>query len=32
MDLDALRQMVTKNPMGFLGRYGFVNTLLQEHC
>jgi hypothetical protein len=32
MDLDALRQMVTKNPTGFLCRYGLGNTLIQEHC
>ena len=30
MDLDALRQMVTKNPKGFLGRYGLGNKLIQE--
>lgn len=30
MDLDALRQMVTKNPKGFLGRYGLGNKLVQE--
>lgn len=30
MDLEAFRQMVTKNPKGFLGRYGLGNKLLQE--
>lgn len=30
MDLDAFRQMVTKNPRGFLGRYGLGNKILQE--
>ncbi len=30
MDIDAFRQMVTKNPKGFLGRYGLGNKLLQE--
>lgn len=30
MDLDAFRQMVAKNPEGFLGRYGLGNKLLQE--
>jgi predicted Zn-dependent protease len=30
MDLDAFRQMVVKNPKGFLGRYGLGNKLLQE--
>ena len=30
MDLDAFRQMVTKNPKGFLGRYGLGNKLIQE--
>lgn len=30
MDLDAFRQMVAKNPKGFLGRYGLGNKLLQE--
>ncbi len=30
MDIDAFRQMVAKNPKGFLGRYGLGNTLLQE--
>ena len=30
MDIDAFRQMVAKNPKGFLGRYGLGNKLLQE--
>jgi Flp pilus assembly protein TadD len=30
VDLDALRQMVIKNPQGFLGRYGLGNKLIQE--
>ena len=30
MDLDAFRQMVDKNPQGFLGRFGLGNKLLQE--
>ena len=30
VDLDAFRQMVTKNPKGFLGRYGLGNKLIQE--
>ena len=30
MDLEAFRQMVAKNPKGFLGRYGLGNKLLQE--
>jgi hypothetical protein len=30
MDLDSFRQMVTKNPKGFLGRYGLGNKILQE--
>ncbi|HJT21120.1 MAG TPA: tetratricopeptide repeat protein [Nitrospira sp.] len=30
MDLEAFRQMVTKNPNGFLGRYGLGNKILQE--
>lgn len=30
MDLDAFRQMVVKQPNGFLGRYGLGNKLLQE--
>lgn len=31
MDIDAFRQMVTKNPRGFLGRYGLGNKILQEN-
>ncbi len=30
MDLEAFRQMVAKNPNGFLRRYGLGNKLLQE--
>jgi tetratricopeptide (TPR) repeat protein len=30
MDLNAFRQMVTKNPKGFLGRYGLGYKILQE--
>lgn len=30
MDIEAFRQMVTKNPNGFLGRYGLGNKILQE--
>ena len=30
MDLEAFRQMVARNPNGFLGRYGLGNKLLQE--
>ncbi len=30
MDLDAFRNMVAKNPKGFLGRYGLGNKILQE--
>ena len=30
MDIDAFRHMVTKNPNGFLGRYGLGNKILQE--
>jgi tetratricopeptide (TPR) repeat protein len=30
VDIDAFRQMVTKNPQGFLGRYGLGNKILQE--
>jgi len=30
LDIDAFRQMVTKNPNGFLGRYGLGNKILQE--
>jgi predicted Zn-dependent protease len=29
MDIDGFRQMVAKNPNGFLGRYGLGNKLLQ---
>lgn len=31
MDIEAFRQMVAKNPNGFLGRYGLGNKLLQEN-
>jgi predicted Zn-dependent protease len=31
MNIDAFRQMVAKNPRGFLGRYGLGNKILQEH-
>ena len=31
MDIDAFRQMVAKNPNGFLGRYGLGNKILQEN-
>lgn len=31
MDIDAFRQMVAKNPKGFLGRYGLGNKIIQEH-
>ena len=31
MDLDAFRQMVAKNPRGFLGRFGLGNKLIQEN-
>ncbi|CUS34386.1 tetratricopeptide repeat protein [Candidatus Nitrospira nitrificans] len=31
MDIDAFRRMVTKNPRGFLGRYGLGNKILQEN-
>ena len=31
MDLEAFRQMVAKNPKGFLGRYGLGSKILQEH-
>jgi predicted Zn-dependent protease len=31
MDIDAFRQMVDKNPKGFLGRYGLGNKILQEN-
>jgi predicted Zn-dependent protease len=30
MDLAAFRQMVAKNPKGFLGRYGLGNKILEE--
>lgn len=30
MDIAAFRQMVIKNPNGFLGRYGLGNKLIQE--
>ena len=30
MDIDSFRQMVIKNPKGFLGRYGLGNKILQE--
>ena len=30
MDLETFRQMVHKNPRGFLGRYGLGNKILQE--
>lgn len=30
MDINAFRQMVQKNPKGFLGRYGLGNKILQE--
>jgi len=30
LDIDAFRQMVAKNPKGFLGRYGLGNKILQE--
>ena len=30
MDLHAFRDMVAKNPKGFLGRYGLGNKLIQE--
>ena len=30
MDIDAFRQMVSKNPKGFLGRYGLGNKILQQ--
>jgi predicted Zn-dependent protease len=31
MDIDAFRQMVAKNPKGFLGRYGLGNKILEEN-
>jgi Flp pilus assembly protein TadD len=30
MDIETFRQMVSKKPDGFLGRYGLGNKLLQE--
>ncbi|HEX7767423.1 MAG TPA: tetratricopeptide repeat protein, partial [Nitrospira sp.] len=30
MDIEDFRQMVVKNPTGFLGRYGLGNKLIQE--
>jgi Flp pilus assembly protein TadD len=30
MDIEAFRQMVAKNPKGFLGRYGLGNKILRE--
>lgn len=30
MDIEAFRQMVAKNPNGFLGRYGLGNRILQD--
>ena len=30
MDIDGFRQMVAKNPKGFLGRYGLGNKIIQE--
>jgi predicted Zn-dependent protease len=30
VDIDGFRQMVAKNPKGFLGRYGLGNKILQE--
>jgi tetratricopeptide (TPR) repeat protein len=30
MDIEAFRQMVAKNPKGFLGRYGLGNKILQQ--
>jgi tetratricopeptide (TPR) repeat protein len=30
MDIEAFRQMVAKNPKGFLGRYGLGNKILHE--
>ena len=30
MDIDTFRQMVTKKPDGFLGRYGLGDKLLKE--
>lgn len=31
MDIEAFRQMVAKNPKGFLGRYGLGNMILREN-
>ena len=30
MNIEAFRQMVDKNPRGFLGRYGLGNKILEE--
>ena len=30
MDIEGFRQMVARNPKGFLGRYGLGNKILQE--
>jgi tetratricopeptide (TPR) repeat protein len=30
VDINVFRQMVSKNPNGFLGRYGLGNKILQE--
>ncbi|MBM4119420.1 MAG: tetratricopeptide repeat protein [Nitrospira sp.] len=30
MDIEAFRLMVSRNPKGFLGRYGLGNKILQE--
>jgi hypothetical protein len=30
VDIAAFREMVNKNPNGFLGRYGLGNKLIQE--
>ena len=30
MDIQGFRQMVAKNPKGFLGRYGLGNKILEE--
>lgn len=30
MDIAAFKQMVAKNPNGFLGRYGLGNKIIQE--
>jgi len=30
VDIEAFRQMVAKNPKGFLGRYGLGNKILQQ--